>query len=138
MDINTVRIVNLRRLVHQAGSIKAFADKVGTDPSYVSALLSPKIRRNPGDKFMRTVEQAFELSPGTLDFPEETSIAAAMALTVLPADRREEALSYIDHLISKAGPLVANQPAAADYLKMRQEPKATRAGEPRKRRKPPG
>lgn len=118
MDVNTVRRANLQRLVQEAGSIKAFAEKVGTDASYISAVLSTNIGRNAGDQLMRRVEKAYKLESGSLDFPEETSLAAALALAAMPEDVREETLAYIDYRLTTAG--IANEPAAAEYLKMRQ------------------
>ena len=118
MDVSTVRRVNPQRLVDQEGSLKAFASKVGTDPAYVSALLSANIGRNPGTQFMRRVEKAYTLPAGSLDFPEETSMAAAMALQVLPEADRAQAFDYIRYKIEGARALVANQQIADAYLEL--------------------
>lgn len=136
MDINTVRKANIRRLVEQCGSNKAFAKTVDTDPAYVSALLSDKIQRNPGDQFMRRVEKAFKLNAGALDFPDETAMAAALALQALPENSRHQAFHHIKYLIESAPARVINQEVAQNYLQQLDRlsaPKAKRPpGKPRK------
>lgn len=112
-----MRRINLQRLIEKEGSIKAFADKVGTDASYISAILSEKIQRNAGDELMRRVEVSYKLPSGSLDFPDEGSMYAAMAAEALPENDRQQVFDFIRYKIEHAGPLVASQEVVARYLR---------------------
>lgn len=103
MNVHTVRKANLRRLVAQEGSIKAFAEKVGSDAAYVSSLLSDNIDRNPGRSFMKSVEKAYSLGDGTLDFPEGKSLELALEIQALPDQARQEVADYTAYIKGRLG-----------------------------------
>jgi len=66
-DIKQIRRGNMQELIEREPSKAAFARKVGTDPAYVSQLLSVKTRAEIGDAFARNVEKAYELPHGWMD-----------------------------------------------------------------------
>lgn len=111
VDVNAIRKTNIRRLISEIGGVSAFAEKVGTNPDYVSSLLSVRGNRNPGDSLMRRIEAAFELPPGSLDFPDEASVNAAMAMQALPDDERQQVLDFILYKLDQARPLEVKDPA---------------------------
>jgi transcriptional regulator with XRE-family HTH domain len=69
MDIRTVRRNNLKTLREQAGSVRALADKVETDPNYISQLLGRSSKANVGYDLARRAEQAFNKPEGWMDQP---------------------------------------------------------------------
>lgn len=131
VDVNAIRKSNLRRLIDQAGSLVAFAEKVDVNPDYLSSIVSAGGKRNAGDQLMRRVEIAFELLPGSLDFPAEQSVAAAMAIQSLPDNEQQQVFDFIEYKIRTTDALVARE-HAANYLKMIDSLKADMA---RKRKK---
>lgn len=66
-DIKQIRRSNMRELIGREPSKAAFARKVGTDPAYISQLLSDKTRAEIGDAFARNVEKTYELPHGWMD-----------------------------------------------------------------------
>lgn len=61
------RRTNMQLLIEKEQSKAAFARKVGTDPAYVSQILSDKTRAEIGDTFARKIEKAYNLPHGWMD-----------------------------------------------------------------------
>lgn len=117
VDVNAIRKANLRRLISSEGTLRAFAEKTGLNEDYVSSIVSENGMRNPGDKLMRRVEEAYKLTPGSLDFPEEHSVAAALAISSLPEDDQQQVMDFIRYKIETTDALTARE-STAHYLKM--------------------
>ena len=60
-----IRRLNLEKLIRQHGNLKKFCEATGQIPSYVSHVRHK--RRNPGDVFCRSIENALGLVPGWFD-----------------------------------------------------------------------
>lgn len=73
MDAYAIRRQNLQRLRQQVGSVRALADRIGTDPNYISQILSVKIGRNMGHDLARQIENVFKLSDGWMDQQHDLS-----------------------------------------------------------------
>lgn len=117
IDVNAIRKANLRRLIAEAGTLSAFAQRVDVNPDYLSSIVSARGKRNAGDDLMRRVEAAYKLPLGTLDFPEQHSIAAAMAIQSLPENEQQQVFDFITYKIQTTEALTAKEHAAS-YLKM--------------------
>lgn len=117
IDVNSIRKANLRRLIAQCGSVSSFAEQVDTNADYVSSIIADGGKRNPGDQLMRRVEVAFKLTPGSLDFPEEQSMAAALAIQSLPKDEQQQVFDFITYKIHSTEALTAREHIGS-YLKM--------------------
>lgn len=59
----------LRDLQKKEGTVAAFAEKIGTQPNYLSSILGPNAKRNPGDDLTHRAEIAYDLLPGAMDLP---------------------------------------------------------------------
>jgi len=117
IDVNAIRKSNLRRLISEAGALTTFAEKVEINADYLSSIVSENGKRNPGDQLMRRVENAFKLHPGSLDFPEERSVAAAMAIQSLPEEAQQQVFDFIRYKIEGTDVLTARE-TASNYMKM--------------------
>jgi hypothetical protein len=134
IDVNAIRKANLRRLIGQCGSVTQFAARVETNADYISSIIADGGKRNPGDQLMRRVEVAFQLSAGSLDFPEERSVAAAMAIQSLNEEAQQQVFDFIRYKIESAdAPIVGEH--AASYLTMIDNLK--RDMKARQKKKPP-
>ena len=69
MDSKTIRYKNARLLVHEAGGVSAFAEKIGKQQSQVSAIAGESPVKGIGPKIARQIEAAFHKSEGWLDVP---------------------------------------------------------------------
>lgn len=65
MDIKQIRRDNLKRLIKEQGSIRAFADATGLNAAFVSQMVNG--HRNVGDKTARKIEMALDLFLYSLD-----------------------------------------------------------------------
>ncbi len=65
-----IRKTKLDALIKQAGTQAAVAEKIGTNKSYLSQIISPKGSRNVGDALARKIENAYGFPFGWLDNPE--------------------------------------------------------------------
>lgn len=117
VDVNSIRKANLRRLIAMSGSVAAFADKVVTNADYISSIIADGGKRNPGDQLMRRVEVAFRLKAGSLDFPEEHSMAAALAIQSLPINEQQQVLDFIGYKLQTTTVLTAREQVGS-YMKM--------------------
>lgn len=117
IDVNAIRKANLRRLIAELGSLTKFADRVEVNPDYLSSILSEKARRNAGDSLMRRVEQKLSLRLGSLDFPSEESMAAAMAIQALSDDDQQQVFDFITYKVKTSNVLTAREHVAS-YLTM--------------------
>lgn len=66
-DNKQIRRTNMQLLIEKEQSKAAFARKVGTDPAYVSQILSDKTCAEIGDTFARNIEKACNLPHGWMD-----------------------------------------------------------------------
>ena len=71
MDISAIRRDNLRRLVREYGGQAKLAERVDTDPAYISQILSPRTRADMGNRFARKVEEQLNLPRGWMDQPRD-------------------------------------------------------------------
>ncbi len=73
-QIRENRLWNMRQLVRSCGGVNAAARILKRDNSYVTAIAGPNPTRSIGDRAATTIETAFGLPSGALDFnpPEET------------------------------------------------------------------
>ncbi|MBF0446565.1 MAG: helix-turn-helix transcriptional regulator [Magnetococcales bacterium] len=69
-EISQERRQKLAKLILQEGSQSAVARKIGTDPSYLSQIMSPKGRRNVGELLARRIEKTYNKEPGWMDRPD--------------------------------------------------------------------
>lgn len=68
VDIKQIRRANMLALIGtKKGAKAAFASKVGTDPAYISQILSEKTKADIGDKLARAIESTHELPYGWMD-----------------------------------------------------------------------
>ncbi len=67
MDIKQIRRGNMLALIEREPSKAAFARKVGTDPAYISQILSTKTKAEVGNDLARAIEAAYELPHGWMD-----------------------------------------------------------------------
>lgn len=113
VDIKQIRRKNMLALIGN-GKRAEFARKVGTDPAYISQILSTKTKADIGDSLARMIEAAFGLPHGWMDrehgpteqrFPEE--LVAAWEY-LLPAERAE----FVEEINRRA----AHNKAAAQML----------------------
>ena len=68
-DKHAIRKAKLLQIIDRHGSQAAVAQRIGTDRSYLSQIVSPKGNRNVGDALARRIEAAFNLASGWLDEP---------------------------------------------------------------------
>lgn len=67
MDIREIRRRNLALLRQQEGSIRALAERVDTDPNYLSQLLGSAGKHHMGHAMARRLENAFGKQEGWMD-----------------------------------------------------------------------
>lgn len=72
MDINTIRVANLKALIARHKNQRAFADAVATAPAYISQILSgnelPSGKaRGVGNDLARKIEEKLDLPHGWMD-----------------------------------------------------------------------
>jgi hypothetical protein len=72
MNIQRARLINLRLLVAQYPSQRAFAKKVKKSQSYLSRVLNPRSDKCIGNKFARDIEKALGLEFGELDWEPDS------------------------------------------------------------------
>lgn len=85
--ISEIRRENARALRDQAGSNKAFAERVGVEPPAASRVLSARATRNIGDEFARRIEHAFSREDGWLDSHHATDRSASENRVTPPASK---------------------------------------------------
>lgn len=73
MDISEIRYSNARLLVEEAGSMVAFAEKIGKAPTQASAIAGKNPRKGIGNRIAREIEEAFGKTRGWLDRPHSHS-----------------------------------------------------------------
>jgi hypothetical protein len=76
MDIKDIRRGNMLALIEREPSKAAFARKVGTDPAYVSQILSIKTRAEVGNDLARVIEKAYGLAHGWMDHDHAQAVSA--------------------------------------------------------------
>lgn len=109
VNVHAIRRTHIERLIAQEGTIAAFAEKVGTNADYISAIISETTGRNAGANLMRKIETAYELRPGSLDSPQDEVMVAAMAMQALSESARVEMLDLIRYKIESTGALTAQE-----------------------------
>lgn len=129
VNVHLIRRAHIARLIEVEGTVTAFAEKVGTNPDYISSIISGITKRNAGSNLMRKIEAAYNIRPGALDSPEEEAMVAAMVMQALPDNARTEMLDLIKYKIESNGVLLAEE-HIAPYFKM-----LTRIIEDRKKKK---
>jgi len=67
MDVRQIRRGNMLALINGEKTKAAFARKVGTDPAYISQILSTKTRAEVGNDLARAIEGAYGLPYGWMD-----------------------------------------------------------------------
>lgn len=77
MDVKTTRRRNLRQLIMEEakagqahGAQARVAERIGTNPAYLSQILSEKTKAELGDRLARQIEQAFGKDHGWMDVPQ--------------------------------------------------------------------
>ena len=96
MDITTTRRQKLREVIDSqyGGSLKAFVDKTGINPSELSGLLRTK---SFGEKKARHIERMAALPPMYLDTPSEVSLLVQQIFHLvlsLPEREQEMVLAF--------------------------------------------
>lgn len=109
MDVATIRRENLRRCIVRAGSLRSVADRTGTDPNYLSTIVSSRPSRNARTRLIRRVESAYGLHPGTLD---RFAITVAMAIQALPEAEQRQVIDFLRYKLEQAHGLQANEQLA--------------------------
>lgn len=71
MDSKSIRYKNTRELVHLAGGVSAFAEKLGKQQSQVSSFAGENPVKGIGPKIARQIEAAFGKPTGWLDTPHQ-------------------------------------------------------------------
>jgi hypothetical protein len=66
---------------------------------------------------MRRTEAAFNLPSGSLDFPADKSMAAAMAIDALPPNEQQQVFDFIRYKIDTTSAPLAREHAAS-YFRM--------------------
>lgn len=90
MEISEIRRANLRTLVREHMGQAKLAEKIDTDPAYISQLLSTRTRADMGNRFARKVEKLLRLSHGWMDHAHGDAIND-QAATYGPADALPQA-----------------------------------------------
>lgn len=67
-DVQANRLWHMRQLVKSVGGVNEAARIMGKKNSYITQVAGPNPVRAIGDKFAKQVEEAFHLTPGSLDF----------------------------------------------------------------------
>lgn len=67
VDIKQIRRSNMLTLIKREKTKAAFARKVGTDPAYISQILSVKTKAEVGSDLARGIEAAYKLPHGWMD-----------------------------------------------------------------------
>ncbi len=67
LDVRTIRLENLQRLVTEAGGQKALAQSTGVSAAYICQVLSDKVARNVGHSLARRLEQGMKKPFGWMD-----------------------------------------------------------------------
>lgn len=88
MDVYDIRKANLRILIDRVETARVFAERVGTDPSYLSQITSPKGKKNVGNKFARSCETTFGLPHGWMDQPHGDSFQGISHIDLTELQRR--------------------------------------------------
>lgn len=125
MDIYAIRRAHIARLILGEGGVTKFAAKVGTNPDYVSQVMSRKTKTNPGSTLMRNIERAYNLPRGSLDQPDHAATIAALALQHLPLAAQQACIDFIRFQASQSGALTLNQELKT-YLDVLEEEVARR------------
>lgn len=112
MDVNEIRRTRIQELIELEGSIAAFAEKIDSNPDYISAILSEKTKRNLGDELARRIEKRYGLSYGALD----RSISDEL-IEALPGQQRREVLDFIRFKLEGAEEVIAGDKFAR-YMTM--------------------
>lgn len=105
MDVHDIRKRRVSELIEAEGSVKAFAEKIGSDPNYISATLSDKTKRNIGAALARRIELAYSLPKGTLD--QENDIRAL--LEALPPEPQQEVFDFIRYKFERSEHIAAER-----------------------------
>lgn len=71
--IDEIRRVNLRHLLQRYNTNTEFARKIGTNPAYITHILSDVTRANMGDDLARRCEEAHGLETGWMDVQHDTA-----------------------------------------------------------------
>jgi len=87
--------------VQDCGGQAALAERIGTDPSYVSQLFGKWRGRGMGDKFARKIELALKKPPGWMDtqHPElwsKSDMAKAAGKPLIPQDGKSAQLLWLE------------------------------------------
>lgn len=77
MDIKQIRRSNMLALIGGEKTKAAFARKVGTEPAYISQILSTKTKADIGDVVARAIEKAYGLDYGWMDHEHHTAAEKA-------------------------------------------------------------
>lgn len=70
-DIKKTREANLRAVIDEVGSLSAVAKAAGTDPNYLSQILSPSNSASLGGSLARRIEAAYLKPKGWMDTPHD-------------------------------------------------------------------
>jgi hypothetical protein len=89
MDIKQIRRANMLALIEREPSKAAFARKVGTDPAYISQILSTKTKAEVGNDLARGIEAAYKLPHGWMDH-EHASPDIEASQAPLPAFSKDQ------------------------------------------------
>lgn len=84
----------LRVLRDKEESAAEFAEKIGTDESYLSSILGPKAKRNVGDDLARRTEKAYSLPAGALDLPSVAASKLIKAAEGLDEKALEDVIAF--------------------------------------------
>jgi DNA-binding transcriptional regulator YdaS (Cro superfamily) len=114
-DIHAIRRAHIARLIAREGSVTKFAAKVGTNPDYVSQLMSTRTKSNPGATLMRNIERAYGLAKGSLDQPDERATLAALVMQHLPPDAYRQCIDFIRFQAEQTGAMKVDE-EVAQYL----------------------
>ncbi|MCU0806571.1 MAG: hypothetical protein MUC53_01060 [Candidatus Contendobacter sp.] len=104
MDIREIRRQNLALLRQQEGSIRALADRVETDPNYLSQILGFAGKHRMGHAMARRFERAFGKPEGWMDQQHNEKedgelMEIARMIKLLPVQQRNSVKSLVRSML---------------------------------------
>ncbi len=108
MNIKEIRRHNLRELAKSIGGVCRLADRMGRSQPQMSHLVSPKPRKNIGDKLAAVIEQMFDKPSGWLDKEHDADLNTALDTQVplIPWIEVKEPLAVGSNVLEKGHLLV--------------------------------
>ena len=101
MDINETRLTNGRLAIEKIGGVTKAAKLLGLkNASYLSQMFGPNPSRMPGEKFIRRMEEAFNLPRGDLD-GQPTGVVPAKTQTAIDPKLLASVMQTVNRVMSE-------------------------------------